>query len=321
MLLTHWGVRGSFPTPGPETVRYGGHTSCVSLSSNDGARCIIDAGTGMLELGARLRQAGQTGGEHHILLSHCHWDHIQGLPFFAPVLDPTATIVVHGLQAAHKELAEIIEGATRREFFPRQLGELQATFRFHTVTPGERFAIPGFEVLPIRLNHPLGAVGYRVDADGTSCAYISDTAPFHECLHKAHFLRGLEPLSEWDKVVLQQMEADLRAALQGCDTVVYDTHFLPEEYVRFPHYGHSTPDQALQICNGIGIETLVLYHHAPQHDDATLDKMAEHYAALGQTQGIRVVTAMERLSLQVGERSAPWLEPAVDAPVSAGGTP
>ena len=165
MLLTHWGVRGSFPTPGPQTLRYGGHTSCLDVTNAAGQRCIIDAGTGLLELGARLRAAGQTGGEHHILLSHCHWDHIQGLPFFAPVLDPTATLVIHGLQASTTELSDIIAGATRREFFPRDLGELRATFRFHAVEPGQPFAIPGFAVMPVRLNHPLGAVGYRLDAD------------------------------------------------------------------------------------------------------------------------------------------------------------
>jgi phosphoribosyl 1,2-cyclic phosphodiesterase len=304
MLLTHWGVRGSFPTPGPQTLRYGGHTSCLDVTNAAGQRCIIDAGTGLLELGARLREAGQTGGEHHILLSHCHWDHIQGLPFFAPVLDPTATLVIHGLQASTTELSDIIAGATRREFFPRDLGELRATFRFHAVEPGQPFAIPGFAVMPVRLNHPLGAVGYRLDADDTSFAYISDTAPFHECLHKSHFLRGLEPLTDDDRTALAKLQANLRVVLQNCDTVVYDTHFLPDEYERFPHYGHSTPDQALAVCHGIGVSTLVLFHHAPQHDDDTLDRMASHYAELGAADGIRVVTARDRLQMVVGDRTA-----------------
>jgi ribonuclease BN (tRNA processing enzyme) len=160
--------------------------------------------------------------------------------------------------------------------------------------------IGGFDILPIALNHPYGSVGYRVDGDGTSIAYVADTAPFTDVLHKQHFLRGLEPLTDADKTTLDKIRADLVEALVGVDTVVYDTHFLPDEYRRFPHYGHSTPEHALEICGEAKVRRLVLYHHAPSHDDDLMDQMAKNYRAKGQEQGIDVITSAEGMILKVG---------------------
>ncbi|HTJ44527.1 MAG TPA: MBL fold metallo-hydrolase [Kofleriaceae bacterium] len=301
MDITFWGVRGSYPVPGAATVRYGGQTSCVEVRTASGESLIVDAGTGLRALGQRLaREHGGKPREHHILLSHVHWDHIQGLPFFEPAYVPGTQISVYASLAAADELKPVIGGITRHEFFPMPLESVPAHFEFQEVEPGASFCIGAFEIMPIALNHPFGAVGYRITADGTTVAYVSDTAPFDLVLHKRHFLSGLEPLTDDDRAALGAMKASLVDALRGVDTVVYDTHFLPHEYEKFPHYGHSTPEHGIEICKESGARCLVLYHHAPSHDDDMMDDLAARYAKTGEDQGLEIVTAREGMVLAIG---------------------
>jgi phosphoribosyl 1,2-cyclic phosphodiesterase len=303
MEVTFWGVRGSHPVPGPGTVRYGGHTSCIEVrGGEDGACLILDAGTGLRALGQKLaiERGDAPTAHHHLLLSHVHWDHIQGLPFFQPAYLPGTQITIHAQRAATDELQQVIGGITRHEFFPVPLEAVPAHFEFHEVTIGTPFAVGSLEIKPFGLNHPFGAVGYRIDGDATSVAYVSDTAPFDVMLHKQHFVAGPEAPSADDRRVLDQMRDDLRAVLDGVDTVIYDTHFLPAEYERFPHWGHSTPDHALELLDGLGVRRLVLFHHAPAHTDAIMDDIGTTYGERGEALGIQVVVARETMTLQIG---------------------
>jgi phosphoribosyl 1,2-cyclic phosphodiesterase len=301
MQITFWGVRGSYPVPGAATVRYGGQTSCVEVRSSSGDIVIVDAGTGMRALGNKLLvEANGQPRHHHVLLSHVHWDHIQGMPFFSPAYVPGTKISVYALLTAADELNQVIGGITRHEFFPMPLSAVPADFDFHQVEPGLDFSIGAFHITPIALNHPFGSVGYRIDGDGVAFAYVSDTAPFDQVLHKQHFLSGLETLSAADTTALTAMRAALVKRLQGVDTVVYDTHFLPEEYARFPHYGHSTPDQAIEVCAEAMVRRLVLYHHAPSHSDDQMDQIAATYLAKGAVRGIEVLTSFEGMSIPIG---------------------
>ena len=307
MEVTFWGVRGSHPVPGPNTVRYGGQTSCVEVRSKAGC-LIIDAGTGLRALGQKLareqaeltEQGDPAAGQYHFILSHVHWDHIQGLPFFEPAYIPGTKISMYALRAAADELQQVIGGITRHEFFPMPLELVPAKFEFHEVEPSNTLEIFDFEVLPIALNHPFGAVGYRINADDSSLAYVCDTAPFHEVLHKQHFLDGPEALTLDDREILARMEQGLRDAIADTHSVIYDTHFFPEEYERFPHWGHSTPEHAIDICKDIGVKRLILYHHAPAHTDDMMDESAARYRKLGLEVGLDVVTAVERQTLPIG---------------------
>lgn len=307
MQITFWGVRGSYPVPGAATVRYGGHTSCVEVRSVGGQGLIVDAGTGLRALGQKLARTPNGPTHHRILLSHVHWDHIQGLPFFEPAYIPGTTIDVYALLTAADELQQVIGGITKHDFFPVPLEAAPAQINYLEVTPGKAIALDDFVVLPIALNHPFGSVGYRVSERGAdrAWAYVSDTAPFCDVLHKQHFLHGLEELTPDDKAALAAMRAALVDSLRGVDTVVYDTHFLPEEYARFPHYGHSTPDQALDVCADAGVRRLVLYHHAPSHGDDQMDQIAARYAELGASRNIEVVTAREGMTLSIGVGAVP----------------
>jgi phosphoribosyl 1,2-cyclic phosphodiesterase len=300
MQITFWGVRGSYPVPGAATVRYGGQTSCVETRTASGDTLIVDAGTGMRALGNKLFREAPEPQHYHVLLSHVHWDHIQGLPFFSPAYVPGTRISVYALLTASEELHQVIGGITRHEFFPMPLEAVPAVFEFHQVEPGVEFSINGFHITPIALNHPFGSVGYRLDGDGSSWAYVADTAPFTEVLHKRHYLRGPEPLSDDDMLALGAMREALVRRLHGVDTVVYDTHFLPDEYEKYPHYGHSTPDQALAICAEAQVRRLVLYHHAPSHGDDQMDRIADEYYAQGAKLNIEVVASFEGMTLSIG---------------------
>ncbi len=299
MQVTFWGVRGSYPVPGPGTIRYGGNTSCLEVTAVNGDRAIVDAGTGLRGLGQKLSDGGNSG-RYDILLSHVHWDHIQGLPFFEPAYIKGTHISIHALRTATDELHNVIGGITRQEFFPVSLEAAPAQFDFHEVQAACEFRINELQVLPLALNHPFGAVGYRISADNTSVAYVCDTAPFTDLLHKQYFLAGPEKPTDADRKVLGKMRQILVNALRGTHTVIYDTHFLPEEYARFPHFGHSTPDHALDMITDIGVKRLVLFHHAPNHDDETMDRIEAQYREKGQELGIEVVAAREGMTLRIG---------------------
>jgi phosphoribosyl 1,2-cyclic phosphodiesterase len=303
MQITFWGVRGSYPVPGAATVRYGGQTSCVEVSAA-GETLIVDAGTGLRALGNKLLREATQAQHYHVLLSHVHWDHIQGLPFFSPVYIAGTRVSIYALLTAADELQQVIGGITRHEFFPVPLEAAPAQIQYNEVEPGVRMFIGEFQIMPIALNHPFGSVGYRIDAEGTSVAYVADTAPFTDVLHKQHFLRGLEPLTDEDRAALTQIRAALVKSLSKCDTVIYDTHFLPDEYRKFPHYGHSTPDQALEICAAAKVRRLVLYHHAPSHGDDQMDRIAAVYLRKGAGVGIEVLTSFEGMTLPIGLEAA-----------------
>ena len=300
MQITFWGVRGSYPVPGAATVRYGGQTSCVEARSAGGDTIIVDAGTGMRALGNKLLREATMPQHYHVLLSHVHWDHIQGLPFFSPAYIAGTRISIYALLTAADELQQVIGGITRQEFFPMSLEAVPAQFEFLQVEPGVELEIGPFRVMPIALNHPFGAVGYRLDADGSSWAYVADTAPFDRVLHKQHFLAGPETLTEDDQLTLDAMRDALVRRLDGVDTVIYDTHFTEDEYRRFPHYGHSTPDQALEICVAAKVRRLVLYHHAPSHGDDQMDRIAAECLRKGAAVGVEVLTSFEGMSLPIG---------------------
>ena len=192
MRIRFWGVRGSLPVPGPRTERYGGNTSCVEVSSAAGTRIIIDAGTGIRRLGKELmRGEFESGkGAAHLLISHTHWDHIQGLPFFAPFYRAGNKLFVYARQRDDQNLRSVLSLQVDSPFFPVPFHKARADVAFRELHDGAHFEINDVVVSCARLNHPYIATAYALSADGAKVAYIADTAPFSDILFGQEFIAG-----------------------------------------------------------------------------------------------------------------------------------
>ena len=252
--LKFWGVRGSIPTPGPTTVRYGGNTSCVEVRA-DGQIIILDAGTGLRLLGQQLvaefdaRPLAAT-----LLLTHTHWDHIQGLPFFMPVYKPQHQLRILGYEGARHGLEVVLAGQMESPFFPIGLREVPANVRI------EELKEMSFNVGPVRVqaalaNHPSNCVGYRLFASDGSIAFFPDNE-----------------LQPQDAGAMRRM-ADF---LRGTDVMVMDTQYDAEEYQRHTGWGHGCLDGVVALALEAEVKKLFLFHHDPNHDDAKVSKMLAH---------------------------------------------
>jgi phosphoribosyl 1,2-cyclic phosphodiesterase len=309
MRVRFWGVRGSIPVPGRTTNRYGGNTSCVEVVPRGGWPIIIDAGTGIRRLGKDLAQTafGEGKGIAHLLISHTHWDHIQGLPFFAPLYRRGNELHIYARQRDDTHLRAIFASQTENPYFPVPLDSLHATIGFHELVEGNVFDIGKARVSCTRLNHPWIAMAYRIDVDGASVVYASDTAPFTDILLEHEFIVQPPelgaPIDPSDAAKLQAMRRGLVELCRGTDFLIYDTQFTPDEYRQRPHWGHSTPDDAIAIAREAGAKALCLYHHAPARTDEQQDAIFEAYRTHLATQSgdLELVCAYEGMEVVLGE--------------------
>lgn len=309
MRVRFWGVRGSLPIPGARTERYGGNTSCVEITSAAGTRIIIDGGTGIRRLGKDMMRAefdaGQ--GQAHILVSHTHWDHIQGLPFFAPFYREGNRLFVYARQRDDQNLRSVFASQADAPFFPVSFDRTRASVAFRELHDGARFEIEDVSVSTARLNHPHTATAYAVTADGARVAYISDTAPFTDILFGQEFLSGPPSrnakLSRSDKAKLGAMAGAVARLCDGADLVIYDTMYTADEYRQLPHFGHSRPCDAIAVCAQAGCKTLALFHHAPDRSDAEVDAMLADARVQVQAAAasLEVVAAFEGMDLLLGK--------------------
>jgi phosphoribosyl 1,2-cyclic phosphodiesterase len=288
MNLHFWGVRGSHPVPGPTTQRYGGNTSCVEVrcaSAQDptAPRLILDAGTGLRRLGKEMMLGpfGEGRGEAHLLVSHTHWDHIQGLPFFAPLYHAGNRFHVYARQRDDTHLRTVFALQSDNPYFSVPFDSAAAKVQFTELSDDAQFAIGPVKVRCTRLNHPWIAIAFRLDYDGASVAYVTDTAPFRDILIEQKFIRQPpkpgDPLNPEDAAKLAEMRAGVVRLCEGADLVIYDTQFTPAEYMQKPHWGHSCPEDAIEIAREAGARALMLFHHAPERTDAQIDELLKFH--------------------------------------------
>jgi phosphoribosyl 1,2-cyclic phosphodiesterase len=247
-----WGVRGSIPCPGPNTVRYGGNTPCVEMQVG-GKRLVFDGGTGLHVLGQSLLR--QMPAEAHIFFTHSHWDHMQGFPFFTPGFVKGNRFSIYGAIAPDGSTVEQrLNDQMLHPNFPVPLQIMQADLNFCNVIPGEAIKIDDIIVETAPLNHPGEAVGYRVNWHGGSAAYVTDTEHYPDRLD--------------ENILLLARDADI---------LIYDSTYSDEEYhsPKFPKigWGHSTWQEAVKIAKAANVKTLVIFHHDPAHDDDYLDNV------------------------------------------------
>ncbi|MGH7777828.1 MAG: MBL fold metallo-hydrolase [Candidatus Dormibacterales bacterium] len=263
MRVTFWGTRGTRPTPGRRTLRYGGNTPCVEVRTRSGALIIIDSGSGIAELGSAL---GEEALSAHLLITHTHWDHIQGFPFFKPAFTPGTSLEVVGPGGSIKSIQVAFAEQMAPSYFPLRLEEMPARLAFVERSAGEVFEIGGARITPHLLNHPVATFGYRIDEDGHSFVFATDNEP---------------PLG--------QGGVGLHLALarwsEGADLLVHDAQYSSEEYERRLGWGHATFDYAVRVARDADAARLAFYHHDPDHTDDDVDGFAAGAAEKAEGEG------------------------------------
>ncbi|MGE5186563.1 MAG: MBL fold metallo-hydrolase [Acidobacteriota bacterium] len=306
MKVRFWGVRGSIPVPGRATNRYGGNTSCVEVRPRGAAPIIIDAGTGIRRLGKSLIEEAFGEGKGHatILISHTHWDHVQGLPFFSPLYRAGNRIDIFARQR-DLHLEAVFSQQHQTPYFPVPLSAMRADMKFHELIEGAKFDIGRAKITCARLNHPWVAIAYRIDVDRAAVVYCADTAPFSDVLLGTDFVQAppqgsLPPAA---RAELAEMRAGVVALAKGADLLIYDTQFTPEEYRSRPHWGHSRPDDAIEIAREAKVKRLCLFHHAPLRSDDENDQILSRYrdACAAAHDKFELHSAYEGLELVLGD--------------------
>jgi phosphoribosyl 1,2-cyclic phosphodiesterase len=259
MRLTLWGTRGSIAAPGPETVRYGGNTSCLEIRGEDGTVLVLDAGTGIRRLGSRL---ARTVRRVDILLTHLHMDHLQGLGFFAPLYDPAVEVHLYGPATATESLRARLTRYMSPPLFPVRLGVLPCQLTLHEM-PEDQFTVGGFRVSSRFVCHPGPTVGYRVELDGTAIAYLPDHEP-------ALGARGLPSSADWTSGY---------PLAAGVDLLIHDAQYTTEEYADHVGWGHSALNDVLAFATLAKVKRLVTFHHDPGRSDDELERVVAEAVA------------------------------------------
>lgn len=275
MQIRPWGTRGSIPSPGPSTARYGGNTSCLEVRLRDDSLIILDSGTGIRALGASLGTCDAT-----LLFSHYHWDHIQGFPFFTPAFLQESNIEIYGPEYAGDGPEEILYRQMHAPYFPADPSQLRGIRGCHA-TPSVPFSIGTATVRAARASHPSVTYGYRIEDGGHSFVYFSDN---EVDIAPTEILDGIIGLAE------------------GADLLLHDCQYFEPEYHVRQGWGHSTPRQVLQVARAAGVRRVMLFHHDPSHSDEQVEALAEE--ARGMAGDIEILISREGEWVVVGEDAA-----------------
>ncbi len=279
-----WGTRGSIPTPGKSTVKYGGNTPCVEVRLQEKKLLIFDAGTGIRDLGDVLASSND-GVKACIAITHPHWDHIQGLPFFKPLFESGNEFTIIGPKPRRQSLKRIISEQMNRVYFPVPFDELKSTITFRAMRE-ESIPIFNAKLTSMYVNHPHLTIGYRLDSGKSSIVYISDNEPFD--LEIARSVRNVDR-SVIGKYARNGEDPDKRIVdfARGASIFIHDATYTPDEYVHHVGWGHSHYLFALELAARAAVKKLVLFHHDQTHTDERIDAIVQKCCQLIRVRGYR----------------------------------
>jgi phosphoribosyl 1,2-cyclic phosphodiesterase len=249
-----WGVRGSIPTPIPQNLGFGGNTPCVEIRLPGGEVLVLDGGTGIRQLGMDLRRELPKDNHVHIFLTHFHWDHIHGLPFFGPLFDETRISFYSG--GSRAALEQAIAGQMRYPYFPLDFRTDIPNYSFLDLARNG-FTAGNATVRAFPVHHPQGASGFRVESGGKSVVYVPDRESGNA-----------------------KLDASILEHAAGADILIHDSQYTPEEYGQHKGWGHSTWAEAVQVAREAGVKKLILFHHDPEHDDKRLEGIEQEAAGM-----------------------------------------
>lgn len=296
LRVQFWGTRGSLAKPGRATARYGGNTSCVQVTSAAGTMLVLDCGTGIHDLGRALMASGKKPVRGHILIGHTHWDHIQGLPFFAPLFVPGNEWDIYAPRGLGQSLRETLAGQMQYTYFPISLEAMGAKIRYHELVEGT-FNIEDIKVTTRYLNHPALTLGYRMESGGATVVYACDHEPFSKPAEVA----------SRDYNIRDRRHVEF---LAEADLVVHDSQYTAAEYPQKIGWGHSTMEYAMDVCRAAGAKRLAFTHHDPLRDDAAIDQLIEavRTAKADATSPLEVFGAADGMTVDVTASAAKSVE-------------
>jgi phosphoribosyl 1,2-cyclic phosphodiesterase len=278
--VTIWGARGSVPTPGPETVTYGGNTSCVEVAFDDDSVLILDAGTGIRGLGHELAERGTR--KMHLLFTHLHLDHLEGLRFFAPLWDPRVTVDIWGPPSPVLGLQERISRSFSPPLFPIDLRHIPCRIAFHDV-PREPWTLGSASLSAALVVHPGPTVAFRIRNGRSTFAYVPDHEP---ALSGDFARRSIDWISG-------------ASVAEGADLLLHDAQYFEDEYEERIGWGHSSVDDAVAYARAVGAARLVLFHHEPRHSDEELERLEHRACELAAGDGLTPTLAREGMVLEL----------------------
>jgi phosphoribosyl 1,2-cyclic phosphodiesterase len=265
MKVRFWGVRGSIASPGPKTVRYGGNTTCIEIRTDNNELIILDAGTGIFPLSQTL--LAELPVTANVLITHSHWDHIQGLPFFIPNFIPGNTLRLYGGfdPVSGKGIEQVMSVQLQYSYFPVREAEMKARIEYVTLVPGETIRIGSASVTPCMLNHPVIDFGYRIESNGKSVFFTGDHEPPYNIYEPED--DGYEEY----QVFVDEKIASIHAAIQNVDVFIADSSYTDAEYPSKKGWGHGTFSSSIISASQVGAKVLFCTHHEPTRSDDALE--------------------------------------------------
>lgn len=265
MKVRFWGVRGSIASPGPNTVRYGGNTTCIEIRTDNNELIILDAGTGIFPLSQSL--LAELPVTANVLITHSHWDHIQGLPFFIPNFIPGNNLRLHGAfdPVSGKGVEQVMSVQLQYSYFPVREAEMKARIDYITLAPEQSIQIGSATVTPYLLNHPVINFGYRIEANGKSVFFTGDHEPPLNIYEKDD-----EGYADY-QVFVDEKDESIRRAMQGVDVLIADCSYTEQEYPAKKGWGHGTFNSSIKYAKDAGAKLLFCTHHEPTRSDDALE--------------------------------------------------